>query len=249
MLSRGGSGADIRSILSKIGHVRSEDSSVAYDRTSSDSTVPVPREPLPRDLTESKDEALKHLFGLWGVAHPETRQCGKAGRGDLRCQSFRGSWESLVGLNVIAVLEFQAPKVADRYICIERLAGDQAWFRTSQGSLQMPIEQVKSLWSGRAILAYRPLATDKRALHPGVSDPVMREIRQQLGVTVSVSDPDRFDESLRSRVQEFQRKVGLRPDGLIGTLTLIGIEGHSQRPDIPRLVSTTVSERRDVNHP
>ncbi|MEN9682219.1 MAG: hypothetical protein RLZZ627_2112 [Pseudomonadota bacterium] len=249
-LSRGRPGADIHSILSQIGHIQPEDPSVAADPTSSGTSVPVPHEePLPRDLVESKDEALKHLFGLWGVAHPETVQCGKAGRGDLRCQNFRGSWDSLVRLNMIAVLELQAAKVADRFICMERLAGDQIWIRTSRGSQPMPIDQVKALWSGRAILAYRPLATDKRALRPGVSDPVMREIRQQLGVTAAVSDPNRYDESLRSRVQEFQRQVGLRPDGLIGTLTLIGIEGHGQRPDIPRLLSSTVLEGHDVNHP
>lgn len=242
-------GLDIPLRLSEVGLTQLVDSSAALNPTNGGSSGAIVRPPLPPDLAESKDEALKHLFELWGVAHPETTQCGKAGRGDLRCQNFRGSWDSLVRLNVIAVLELEADEVAERFVCLERVAGEQVWIRTSRGSRPMSMDQIKGLWSGRAILAYRPLSSDKRALRPGVSDPVIREIRQQLGVSAPVSDPTRFDDNLRSRVQDFQRQLGLRPDGLIGTLTLIGIEGHGQRSDIPRLVPLSDSEGHDVHHP
>lgn len=206
-------------------------------------------EPLPSQLAETRDDALKHLFSLWGITNPEAIKCGRAGHGDLRCQNFRGSWDHLLNLNVSVVLELQGAERAERFICLERREGNQLLIRTASGSLPVALDQIRSLWSGRAILAYRPLATDKRALRPGISDPVIREVRQQLGLSADGSDPGRFDETLRSRIQSFQRELGLRPDGLIGTLTLIGIEGHGSRADVPKLVAPPISENRDVHHP
>lgn len=77
----------------------------------------------------------------------------------------------------------------------------------------------------------------------------MREIRQQLGVRADGGDPSRYDEALRGRIEAFQRELGLRSDGLIGTLTLIGIQGHGSRSDVPKLVVSPISENRDVHHP
>lgn len=232
-----------------LGASKSFDSGFVQMESSRPSLETKAPEPLPPHLAEGKDDALKHLFGLWGIAHPEAITCAKAGHGDLRCQNFRGSWETLLNLNVSVVLELQAAEVPERFICVEQLQGDQLLIRTSTGTLSRPLEEIQRLWSGRAIMAYRPLQTDKRALRPGVSDAVIREIRQQLGSKATGNDPTRFDEALRSRIQAFQREVGLRPDGLIGTLTLIGIEGHGSRPDVPRLRSAPLSEGHDVHHP
>jgi len=206
-------------------------------------------EVLSPDLTESKDEALKHLFELWGLQGSGDIRCGKSGGGKLRCQNFRGTLDHLLNLNVSAVLELKGAPVSERFVCLERRVGDQIFLRTSSGSQSKSIEQIKALWSGRAILAYRPLQTDKRALRVGVSDPVIREIRRQLGLNITEGDPARFDENLRGRIQSFQREMGLRPDGLIGTLTIIGLQGHGSQPDVPRLSSTPRSEGLDVHHP
>lgn len=204
---------------------------------------------LPPHLVTLREEALKQLFGLWGIPKPEEFKCGRASHGDLRCQNFRGSWDHLLNLNVSVVLELKGSERAERFLCIERREGDLLWIRTASASLPVPLDQIRASWSGRAILAYRPLPTDKRALRPGISDPVMVEIRQQLGLSPATGDPNRFDETLRNRIQSFQRELGLRPDGLIGTLTLIGIEGHGSLADVPKLVSTPIAERHDVHHP
>jgi general secretion pathway protein A len=249
LLRQGAPKIDVRSGFSLLGASKSSDTpSIATESSGSFEQSGAP-EPLPFQFTEGKDEALKHLFGLWGIANPEGMKCGKAGRGDLRCQNFRGTWDALLKLNMSAVLELEGTEDAERFICVERVMGDQVVIRTASGSLPQSQERVKALWTGIAILAYRPLATDKRALRPGISDPVIREIRQELGLKSTTSEPSRFDENLRGQIQAFQRKIGLRPDGLIGTLTLIGIEGHGARPDVPRLLSTPLSEGLDVHHP
>ena len=240
---------DIRSKLSLSGPAPSNhEVSRLVEGSSPAAEIRTP-DPLPPHVAETKDDALKHLFGLWGIAHPEAIRCGRAGHGDLRCQNFRGSWDHLLNLNISMVLELKGAEMAERFICLERREGDQLFLRNASGSLPVALDQIRSVWSGRAILAYRPLATDKRALRPGVSDPVIREIRQQLGLRADGNDPSRFDETLRSRIQSFQRELGLRPDGLIGTLTLIAIEGHGSRMDVPRLVSKPNSENHDVHHP
>ncbi|MEY4685858.1 MAG: hypothetical protein RLZ25_2317 [Pseudomonadota bacterium] len=249
LFSQGAPQIDIRSRFSLLEISKSFDKALVATESPQSFTQPNAPEPLPSQFTEGKDEALKHLFDLWGVPNPEEIKCGKAGHGGLRCQNFRGSWDALLKLNVSAVLELKTETESERFICIERVMGDQVFIRTAAGSLSQTQEHVKALWSGRAILAYRPLATDKRALRPGVSDPVIREIRQQLGLKPTANDPTRFDENLRSRIQAFQREIGLRPDGLIGTLTLIGIEGHGSRPDVPRLLSAPLTEGHDVHHP
>ena len=194
------------------------------------------------DLSGSREKLVLELLSLWGVTQPEAFRCGKGGHGEVRCQNYRGTWEHLVGLNVPAVLELKADRGGERFICIERLENDRVWLRHDGKSHVMSLEKVLSVWTGKGILAYRPLETDKRALQPGIRDSAVIAIREALDVRSDGPDQDRYDAALRSRVEAFQRQWGLRPDGMIGTLTLIGIEGHGHRSDIPRLVVSGEAE-------
>ena len=56
-----------------------------------------------------------------------------------------------------------------------------------------------------------------------------------------IGSPDHaviYDEDLVQKVKAFQRELELRPDGIIGVLTLMGIEGHGYDADVPRLIPT-----------
>ena len=84
LLRQGAPKIDVRSGFSLLGTSKSSDTpSIATESSGSFEQSGAP-EPLPFQFTEGKDEALKHLFGLWGIANPEGMKCGKAGRGDLR---------------------------------------------------------------------------------------------------------------------------------------------------------------------
>lgn len=186
-------------------------------------------------LLGTREEALVQLLSIWGVPASEGARCGRGGRGEIRCQNYRGTWERLIALNVPVALELSNGVSSERFVAIERLDRDQIWIRLSKRSVPISREALLAVWTGRAILAYRPLSTDKRALRPGIRDAAVLEIRQALGLPSEGSEMDHYDPSLRSRIESLQRAWGLRPDGMIGTLTLIGIEGHGKRPDIPRL--------------
>ena len=112
LLRQGAPKIDVRSGFSLLGASKSSDTpSIATESSGSFEQSGAP-EPLPFQFTEGKDEALKHLFGLWGIANPEGMKCGKAGRGDLRCQNFRGTWDALLKLNMSAVLELEGTELS-----------------------------------------------------------------------------------------------------------------------------------------
>lgn len=71
-----------------------------------------------------------------------------------------------------------------------------------------------------------------------MSSPLVSWVRQQLGLAGQAASSSIYDPELESRVAAFQRGLGLRADGVMGTLTLIGLEGNGHLPGIPHLIES-----------
>lgn len=197
----------------------------------------------PRPESDSKlpllnrADALNLLFLLWDDHPGAEGACKGSGDRGLKCQNYRGSLERLIRLNVPALLEISDENASSGYLLIERLNEDRAWIRTQEGPLEVSVASIQSRWNGRAILAYRLDLMDRKTLRPGALSPLVPWIRKQLGVEVPHAhvDVNRYDEELRTKVRQFQMAMGLRADGLIGTLTVIGLQGNGLDAGVPRL--------------
>ena len=197
---------------------------------------PKGEEGRPQALT--RETALQALFLLWGEDIRASGPCRTEASSLLRCQSYRGSFERLLRLNLPAVLDLQGqtPGEDAAWVLIQ-IRGERALVRGRAGDRWLPLSQVESLWTGRAVLVFRPPVPDRRSLRLGGVSPLVPWIRAQLGDPTSnlAASEAPYDEALRQRVRDFQSALGLRPDGLVGALTLIALQGNGVQPSVPRL--------------
>ena len=199
---------------------------------------PSPVSKASEDLPFSgRTESLTQLFTLWSDRPGPEGPCRGRSENGLRCQNYRGSWERLIRLNVPSMLEFPDKDGSSRFLVLEKLNDNVATVRTQEGPQNVSLESIKALWSGRAVIAYRLDLMDRKTLRPGGVSPLVPWIRKQLSIEAIPSrlDANRYDEELRTKVRSFQSAMGLRSDGLVGALTLIGLQGNGPDPDIPRL--------------
>ena len=184
-----------------------------------------------------RSESLGLLFAIWSDHPGPEGPCRGVGERGLKCQNYRGSWDRLVRLNVPSVLEVSDETKSARFLVIEKLNGSQATIRTPEGPREVSVDSIREVWSGRAVIAYRLDLMDRKTLRPGGVSPLVPWIRKQLSLEAVPfrSDANRYDEDLRARVRMFQSAMGLRSDGLVGALTLIGLQGNGPDPEVPRL--------------
>lgn len=185
----------------------------------------------------SREEGLRALFTLWGEGPADSEPCRSDGSSRLRCQHYRGSFERLLRLNLPAVLDLQGQNSAEGAWVLIQIRGNEALLRGRSGDRWLPLSTVESLWMGRAVLVFQPPVQDRRSLRLGAVSPLVPWIRAQLGDAPSstMASEVQYDGALRQRVRDFQAALGLRPDGLVGALTLIALQGNGVQPAVPRL--------------
>jgi general secretion pathway protein A len=100
---------------------------------------------------------------------------------------------------------------------------------------KFPAIEMLPLWTGNAMVAWKPGQAETKNLMPGDRSPLVAWVRHQLGVPATGEGETYYDEPLRGQVTEFQKSRGLKADGIIGTLTFLSLQTASQSTGIPRL--------------
>ena len=87
------------------------------------------------------------------------------------------------------------------------------------GKLYAKLRQELASLAGKAPLSQDPLKI-KGLLKPGMVHPEVIKIREQFNITSSDAKSEVYDEGLSARIVSFQRRHGLKADGIIGPATL-----------------------------
>ncbi len=185
--------------------------------------------------------ALEEVIRLWLPDYRlDAREpCSDRERHGLSCYQYHGAWNDLVRLNLPVAVEFVQPGGGRRYAALVGVEGDAVRLsRRGVAAKSFPKVEVLSNWSGRAIVIWKPPSGADHPLKPGMSSPLVSWVRQQLGLAEQAASSSIYDPELESRVAAFQRGLGLRADGVMGTLTLIGLEGNGYLPGIPHLIES-----------
>ncbi len=187
-----------------------------------------------------RHEALLSLLMAWHVTVPKTSAdpCESMKPLELRCQPLQIAWQQLLQLNLPAVLEFARNDGSRRFLLLSAISDGQPVFTDDQSTRTFDVVEVLSRWTGRATLVWKPPVKAQTSLKPLMSSPLVPWIRQQLGVIGGPGQEMIYDEALVQKVKAFQRELELRPDGIIGVLTLMGMAGHGQDAEVPRLIQT-----------
>jgi general secretion pathway protein A len=195
--------------------------------------VPVPTldELLEQHAAETDpDNAFNKLFALWGMRYVAGRvdPCSQAMQSGLECLTQRGSLAQLRLFNRPAILNVIDSQGRAHQLVLAGLDEEHALVDLGGAQRQVGIGDLSSAWFGDYILLWRPGAGGSQTLALGTRDARVRWLRDSLrrvnGLPAEEPASDRFDASLVTLVEDFQRKNRLAVDGVAGVQTQVALD-------------------------
>lgn len=187
------------------------------------------------------DDALGSLFSLWDARFQPGQDtgCNQARGQGLDCLFQRGSWRSLVTLNLPAVLSLSDDQGSDYQVVLASIGDQYAELLIDEQLIRVSLLDLSSYWDGEFLLIWRPLSVGTPDIVPGYRGAEIPALREALGrvdgQAGDAADPELFDERLAQRVREFQQKHRLEPDAIVGARTQIVlnlVSGASSGPHL-----------------
>lgn len=179
---------------------------------------------------------LPMLAADWGVATPtgKSQSCRSLPNHGLHCFNSRGSWKDLVSYDLPALIQLK-----DGAVLLRQIQGEKLQIETPAGIEQWSLSEVKSAFTNRFLLLWRPALGETIIGGASSTEAVMwldQQLRLDEGGAASAFPPhQRFDESMVERVKQFQRRHRLKPDGRVGARTLILLSQQAADTSRPRL--------------
>jgi general secretion pathway protein A len=180
--------------------------------------------------------AWQAMAGLWGdadSAHAIQSACEGAARTGFACIRDHGNWSRIrqLGLPVLLVLHGENP----RLLVLQGFGNGELLVGAGDQARSVTRDAVEEQWLGEYYVTW-PQAPDWPAeIRRGESGPAV-DIVLQMAERAEPAWPGggKFDAEFEGWLTTFQRRNGLKPDGIIGPNTLI----HLMAPTItePRLV-------------
>lgn len=206
---------------------------------------------LPEDTRES---AYRAVLRRWGVDYDYLQQapvCDEAELVGLRCLQSQGNWRSLLSLDRPAVLKLRNPMGQEFYVALLALENDLATIRLGGQHLSVTLDELDAVWYGQYSVLWKlpplPSALIRANGTPAEREWLSRRLDQieamqavmKVGSGGYEAGAQRLvlsneASSLEERLRAFQLGVGLVPDGIAGSQTLIHMNTLLD-PDVPRL--------------
>jgi general secretion pathway protein A len=177
--------------------------------------------------TSTKDAAYQALFKEWHVEYNTKSRLAvseQAQHQGLVCSQGVGSINDLRQMNKPAVLKLLDAK-GEYYGILNSLDGEDAVLAIGEVRRSIDLKELSRRWSGEYLLLWRAPPGYEKELEPGGGGPLVLWVERKLakiqGRSVRAGQKLVYDEGLINRVKEFQRTVGLKPDGIVGPLTVM----------------------------
>jgi len=199
----------------------------------------------------SRALAMKAVIDLWS-ASPENSPLLNdmdddqaffkvaARQNGLLVQRIEGDLDSLLRLNLPAVLEFYLQGGGTpRYLALAKMNGEDAVLLggTVEEGIQVDRDQLTSYWSRVAYVAWKDfldLPATLSSRNSGDSVLTLKMFMYDLGYEDIGITPS-YDEKIVKGIKQVQRKHGIPVDGVVGPLTKIALYNEKTAFKIPRL--------------
>lgn len=193
---------------------------------------PAPETATAPGLAASRDQAYTELFRLWNLPYRSGEDpCAQAARQGLACLSRPANLGALLHLDRPAVLELTDQQGRPSAGLLVAATKNTAVLRINGRDTTLTTAQLDKLWSGAAILLWRPPPGYNQLIRPDSQGPaaewLAERIAQLTGKSLAGND-------LAQAVQEYQRNEGLLADGIAGPETLIHLNTSTGQP-VPHL--------------
>jgi general secretion pathway protein A len=176
------------------------------------------------------DNAFNKLFALWSLRYVagSTDPCSQALQAGLECLTQRGSLAQLRLFNRPAVLNVIDSRGRGHQLVLAGLDDEHALVDLGGAQRSVGIGDLSSAWFGDYVLLWRPAVGASQPLALGSRDARVRWLRDSLrrvnGLPAEVPGSDRFDASLVTLVEDFQRRNRLAVDGIAGVQTQVALD-------------------------
>jgi general secretion pathway protein A len=201
--------------------------------------TPAPAPAPPPDLEQllaqydgetDPDNAFNKLFSLWGLRYVAggTDPCTQALQSGLECLTQRGSLAQLRLFNRPAVLNVVDAAGRSHQLVLAGLDEEHAQIDLGGAQREIGIGDLSSSWFGDYVLLWRPAQGNSAPLALGARNARVKWLRDSLrrvnGLPAEESPDDRYDASVVTLVEDFQRKNRLAVDGIAGVQTQVALD-------------------------
>jgi general secretion pathway protein A len=176
------------------------------------------------------DNAFNKLFALWGIRYVAgtVDPCTQALQSGLECLTQRGSLAQLRLFNRPAVLNVVDSGGQAHQLVLAGLDDEHAQIDIGGAQRQVGIGDLSRSWFGDYVLLWRPAGGGSQPLSVGARSARVKWLRDSLrrvnGLPAEDLASDRFDASLVTLVEDFQRKNRLAVDGIAGVQTQVALD-------------------------
>ena len=173
-------------------------------------------------MTRDENQAWRALASLWRVDLPEGDACALAVRQQLQC--FRGKNTTLAQIRQLArpgLLTVQDEQGQPQQALLLGLGEQTATLGQGNLAKTVSLSALALAWKGDFATFWIAPAGYNGPVKTNAQGPVVDWLAQQLAGPDAVQPPVVFNDSLRQKLQVFQRAQGLPADGQLGPMTLM----------------------------
>jgi general secretion pathway protein A len=201
----------------------------------SESETPALGTPLGERIRTPKDkfQAYQSVFEAWNLNYsgtPFRLACEFAQLNGLACLHKQGNWRSLLRIDRPAVLTLFNQYGERIHLALIRIMGDEAVVSHGGEQFKTTLDEIDRYWLGEYSVVWKLPPYKSGVIRPGQPDEI-----EWLKQGLSTIRPDLKDKPLKEQVVEFQRAMGLVPDGIAGSMTLIQMN-NQMSANTPKLL-------------
>ncbi|UCD36524.1 MAG: AAA family ATPase [Nitrospiraceae bacterium] len=186
--------------------------------------------PAAETISGSRTASFQTLFKQWNISYePEQHgdACAFAGSEGLECYPGSGTMESIIVLDLPAVLTLFNSNGREFHAVLTALRDGRATLVTGRESRDVPLADLASQNPITYLVLWKAPARYRTVIKPGRRDILIPWIDNSLAQIQNRPQKVRsnilYDEELVQQVKLFQRSEGLSPDGIIGPRTMMRI--------------------------
>ena len=191
----------------------------------------------PTDLSQkqSRQDAYSVLLSSWGLATGTGEiddACRAIEQKGMQCLDSTGSLDMLRRLNRPAILKLQDDKGKEYYGTLTAMEAETALVHVGSEKRKVPVSEIEKYWFGDFTMVWRVPEEYRGAIKPGDRGPAVQWLAAQFAAREGGAAAKRpsqvYDAGLLKQVKRFQVAEGLKPDGIIGPLTIIRLNASSK---------------------
>ncbi len=169
--------------------------------------------------SKDKLQAFQSVFEAWNLNYSETPfrlACEFAELNGLACLHKQGNWRSLLRIDRPAVLTLFNDMGQKIHMALLKIEGEQALVAHGGEKFTTTLDEIDRFWLGEYSVIWKLPPYKSGIITPG--QPKEGDWLQE---GLAQINPELEGLPLQEQVVEFQRSMGLVPDGIAGSMTLI----------------------------